>query len=142
MRSPASKTGSGTEIATFTDRSMNRSYRSCQTSATGTLLVRGEQSRGALDLCLARQEGFLERRRIGNGSVESADDADGGVEILEGFLLDDGGEAFSDRAGARVFVYEEHAATMAREREQRVAIERNEAAQVEDGGLGPILGEL
>ena len=65
----------------------------------------------------------------------------GRVERLERFLLDDRREALADAAGARVFVHDEHAAAVPREREHRRAVERRERAQIEHAGLDAVGGE-
>src|SRR6185436_20580760 len=104
-------------------------------------LVRDEKPRRALDAILAGEELVLEGRGVGDGSVQGADDAHGTVEILERLLLDDRGEALADAAGARVLVRDEHLAAVPPDGQERVAVERGEAAEVEHGRLDAVLRE-
>src|SRR5206468_3321279 len=85
----------------------------------------------------ARTAEVLRHRRI-----QRADDADGRVERFEGFLLNDGGEAFADTAGARVLVNDEDLVAVTRDVQQRIAVERHEAAQIEDARSDAVRGEL
>ena len=47
---------------------------------------------GGEDFLGVGEEGFLERRRVGDGRVERGDAEDGAVEVVEGFLEEDGGD--------------------------------------------------
>src|SRR5262249_8075035 len=95
-----------------------------------------------LDLRLGGQEEFLERRRVRNGRVESAEDAYGRVQVFERLFLNECGEALADRAGARVLVDEEDAMAPAREREEGRAIQRDERPEIQDRGLDAVFREL
>ena len=65
-----------------------------------------------LGICVPREQGALYRRRVWHRRVERAEDADRRVERLEGFFLDDRGEALADAAGPRVLVDDQHAAAV------------------------------
>src|SRR5438552_16336590 len=67
-------------------------------------LVRNELARRLLDLLLARQKFFLQRRRIGHRGIERSDDSDRCVEKFESFFLNDGRDGLTDGAAACVFV--------------------------------------
>ena len=84
---------------------------------------------------------MLERRRVRDGRVERADDPHRRVERLERLLLDDRGDALADAAGARVFVDDQHAAAVAGDAEDGVAVERRERAQVEHRRLDAVGGQ-
>src|SRR6266550_2182764 len=86
--------------------------------------------RRLLDLLFAHQELFLQRRRVRDGGVEGAEDADGGVEVVERLFLDDGGDRLADRAGAGVLVDDEDTVAAAGEGEDRFAVEGSERAEI------------
>src|SRR5438067_13002110 len=104
-------------------------------------LVRNELACRLLDLLLARQKFFLQRRRIGHRSIERFEDSDRCVEKFKGLFLDDGRDGFTDRTAAGVFVNDHHAAAAACQAQNGFAIERHEAAQIEDRGFDSILGQ-
>src|ERR1700687_2456004 len=95
---------------------------------------RGEQPGRPLDFFFRGQEELFERWRIGHRGIQSADDPDGRVQVLERLLLQDRGEALADAAGARVFVHDQDAMAVPRDGQKRVSIERYQAAQVENAG--------
>src|SRR5712691_4835758 len=94
VRSAASKTRSGRETETFIRKSMK------DRPSVASSIAR-QKARGSFDLGFRRKEDLLEWGRVGDRRVEGTDHADGGVQELEGLLLDDGRQAFSDPAGAR-----------------------------------------
>src|SRR5438270_1490075 len=102
--------------------------------------IRNELARRLLDLRLARQKFFLERRRIGHRRIERADDPDRCVEKFKGFFLGDRRDGLADRPAARVFVNDHHAAAAACEAENGFTIEWHKAAQIEDSGFDAVLG--
>src|ERR1700693_4871040 len=103
---------------------------------------RDEQPGCPLDFFLRGQEELFERRRIRHRGIESADDPDGSVEMLEGLLLEDRREALADAAGARVFVHDQDPVAVPRDGQKRVSIQRYQAAQVENASLDSVSGEL
>ena len=97
-------------------------------------LVGGEEAGGSFDAILAGQEGVFQRRRVGDRRVEGADDSNGGIQILERFFLDDRGQALADAAGARVLVNDQDlAAVPGYARARRLAVQRGQRSQVENG---------
>src|SRR5262245_188038 len=106
-----------------------------------TTSVFDEQPRRAFHLRLTRQEIFFERRRIGHGRVQGAENPDRRVERLERFFLDDGRQALPDSAGPRVFVNDQDTLAVTRDGQDGLAIERREAPQVEHAGLDACRGK-
>src|SRR2546426_3215013 len=103
--------------------------------------VREQQPRGAFDSILVRQVERFERRRVRDGRVERADDAHRRVEPFEGLFLNLRGEAFTNPAGARVLVDDQNFVTMSGDGEERLAIERHEAAKIDDARLHAVVCE-
>ena len=80
----------------------------------------------------ARQKRRLERRRIRHRRVLRRDAHDGRVEILERVLGNDRRQLAADAAGAARLVQQQRAARLRHRRQDRLAIERREAAQIDD----------
>src|SRR5438477_7869213 len=103
--------------------------------------IREQQPRGALDSIFARQIKRFERWRVRDGRVERADDAHRRVEPFESLFLNQRGEAFTNPPGARVLVNDQDLVTVSGDGEERLAIERHEAAKVEDARLHAVVRE-
>ena len=73
-------------------------------------------------------------RAVDGGGVEGADALHGGVEVVEGFLLDHGGDLRGDAAEGFVFVDEDGAVGFADALEDGFLVERTDAAEVDDFG--------
>src|SRR6266487_6966755 len=100
-----------------------------------------QQSCSTLDLRIAREIELFQGRRVRNRRIEGADDADRCIEGFEGFLLDDGGEAFADAACARILVDDQHLMATARERQDSGTIQRHERSQIEHARFDAVLRE-
>src|SRR5262245_29073005 len=94
-------------------------------------LVRGEPVAGLEHLVLVGQEEILERRGVGHGRVGRRHPKHRAVEMIEGLLVHDGGDLAGDAAGAGVLVHHHHLAGLARAGRDRLAVERQEGAQID-----------
>ena len=109
---------------------------------TRARLILAQQSRSREHFWFTNKEELLERRRIRDRRIKRAENADGRIERFERLLLDDRGNAFANAAGARVLVNNLHAIAVARDRENRMLVERREAAEVEHRGFDAFRGQL
>ena len=96
---------------------------------------------GAFDFAFRRQIRVFERRRIRHRRIQGADDADGCVQELEGLLLDDRRDAFTDPAGPRVLVHDQHSTAAFNERQNRVPIEGHQRTEIENRRLMAVCGQ-
>src|SRR6266542_3911126 len=86
LRSPTRQSrygdGASEEMKNLTARVRQRAARCARNDRR--LLISGEEPRRREDLLLRREKDLLEGRRVGDRSVEGADDSDGGVEVFQG----------------------------------------------------------
>src|SRR5262249_46813922 len=94
------------------------------------------QRAGSGDYLLhARQERLLERRSVGNGCVDRRDAHDGRVEIFERLFRDDRRQLAADSTRASRLVEEQRTAGLRDRRQDRLAVERRQGAEIDHFGL-------
>src|SRR5216683_8410435 len=97
-----------------------------------TLLSVGGEAANRLDnLVGVRQDKFLERRTESRVRVGGSKAAHRTVERNEGAFSDQRGDFTAEAPGQAILVDDEHLAGLARGGEDRVAIERQQRAQIE-----------
>src|SRR5262245_37593951 len=80
----------------------------------------------------ARQKRLLERRCVGDRGVHRRDAHDRRVEVLEGLFGNDRRQLAADAAGAPRLVEQQRAARLGHRREDRLAIQRRQAPEIDD----------
>src|SRR5580765_4526205 len=90
-------------------------------------------SDGLQNVLRLRKDRFLELRRVGDRTVERADAADGGVEILEQLAGNPRGDFGAEAARQLILVRDDHAVDLLDERGDRFPVVRRDGAQVEHG---------
>src|SRR5579884_3486496 len=94
------------------------------------------------DSVFIRDGSSLQDLRVGHGDIGSCDMLDGGVHVVEGVFVDEGGESL---AGAVVFpalLGYDHAIGFLYRVKNEVDVNRADASQVEDFGLDAFFGEI
>src|SRR5688500_14644655 len=94
-------------------------------------LIPAQQASRIQYFIFADEKEFFEGGRIRHGRVERAEDAHRRIKRFECLLLDDGGDAFADAAGSRVFVHDQHAIAMTRNGKDRIFVQRRQRSEIE-----------